>query len=299
MLVVKLTAVFQAWSGFTAGKPEAEPQVVLQPLEGVQEEDRHGGEGEHAAGVDAPRLLGLRVDADEPVDEPFRREVARRRRDPVEQVTERPVRQGQRQDQGADEYRTGDGTRHQNLSGNSNASTRKTVSRIARTRPTAFSAFTSVRRPAMPAPGRRSTPPSTPRTTRRSHLTPFIQVRPTLESVARQAPASLRRASPRRWRPAPRRAVLEPVSSSSRAVLERLPRGGSPAARLSDDAARARCQPPSRDRYGLARSLHGITTDRSLGPSRRRTSGADSSRSRCACQTDVVMPTTPFRRRGE
>ena len=40
VLVVKLTAVFHARSGLTSGEPEAEQQVVLNPLERVQEQ--HG-----------------------------------------------------------------------------------------------------------------------------------------------------------------------------------------------------------------------------------------------------------------
>ncbi len=59
VLVTKLTAVFHAWSGLTAGKPSESHELVLHPLEQVQEQDRYRREGQHAAGVDAPGLLAV------------------------------------------------------------------------------------------------------------------------------------------------------------------------------------------------------------------------------------------------
>ena len=53
------------------GIAEVQRQLALQPLEHVQEQDADRREREHAAGVDAPALLGCRVDPDQPVDHPL------------------------------------------------------------------------------------------------------------------------------------------------------------------------------------------------------------------------------------
>jgi hypothetical protein len=63
-LVVKLPRLV-ANDGLEA---EAEQQMVLQTLEGVQEQHGDGGEGQHAARVHAPGLRRLRLRADETVD---------------------------------------------------------------------------------------------------------------------------------------------------------------------------------------------------------------------------------------
>lgn len=44
-------------------------QLALHQLQGEQEQDADRGEGQHAAGIGAPGLFGLRIGADQPVDD--------------------------------------------------------------------------------------------------------------------------------------------------------------------------------------------------------------------------------------
>ena len=67
----------------------------------------------------------------------------------MQQVTQRPVHHHQSYGQGRHKQDTSERLRHQNLSGNSSAKTRNTVSRTATTRPTAFSALTAAAQPAL------------------------------------------------------------------------------------------------------------------------------------------------------
>ena len=62
-----------------AGVVEVQRQLALHQLEDEQEQDADRREGEHAAGVGAPGLLGLRVGADQPVDDALTAQSACRR----------------------------------------------------------------------------------------------------------------------------------------------------------------------------------------------------------------------------
>ena len=74
----------------------AEQVRLLHSQEGVQAQHRHSRESEHAAEVNAPRLLGFGVDPGQPVDDPLGRQVLVALEHPRQIVAERPVRQGQR-----------------------------------------------------------------------------------------------------------------------------------------------------------------------------------------------------------
>ena len=72
VLVTKLTAVFHAPVRHRPGRsPSDSHRWFCTRWNSVQEQDRDRGERQHAAGVDAPGLLGVRVDPDQPVDAPL------------------------------------------------------------------------------------------------------------------------------------------------------------------------------------------------------------------------------------
>ena len=87
-------------------------QPALHELEGEQEQDADRREGEHAAGVCPPGLLGLRVRADDPVDHPLGARVLGGRIYPVHVVAERYVDRGQRDGEGEGEQNAGGGGAH-------------------------------------------------------------------------------------------------------------------------------------------------------------------------------------------
>ena len=78
---------------------QVQRQLALDQLEDEQEQDADRGEGQHAAGVGAPGLLGLRVGADQPVDDPLDAGVLLGAVDPVHVVAQRHMDGRQREDQ--------------------------------------------------------------------------------------------------------------------------------------------------------------------------------------------------------
>ena len=170
------------------GQAEAEPQVRLHPLEQVQEQHRHRGERQHRPGVHAPGLLGVRVDAHQPVDDPLGPQVPLAGHRPVHVVAERPVHHGQRDGQHHHEDDPGGSRTHQKRSGNSRATTRNTVNNTASTKPAALAALTAS--PPLSGSGRA---PRTPRSSAaRTPRQPFLRL------SVRSGPGGRKPAEPRR-----------------------------------------------------------------------------------------------------
>ena len=116
--------MFHAPSGATAGQPEGQRQVVLEPQERVQGNDATAEKREQRDRVHAPALLAVGVDADEPVDESLRSGVARRGEDLRHVVPERPVDGDERADQQRHLEPGGERGGHQNRSGFNSAQSR-------------------------------------------------------------------------------------------------------------------------------------------------------------------------------
>ena len=85
------------------GIVEVQRQLALDQLEDEQEQNADRREGQHAAGVGAPRLFGLRVGPDEPVDHPLDAGVLVGAVNPVHVVAEWHVHGGKRHDQEREE----------------------------------------------------------------------------------------------------------------------------------------------------------------------------------------------------
>ena len=85
------------------GVVEVQRQLALHQLEDEQEQDADRRERQHAAGVGAPGLFGLRVGADQPVDRRVRPGCPCAGVDAVHVVAERHVHERQRDDQGCEE----------------------------------------------------------------------------------------------------------------------------------------------------------------------------------------------------
>jgi hypothetical protein len=110
--------------GADVREAQREWQVRLQPLERVQEQHRDGGEGEDPAKIDPPGLIGVRVDAHQPVARPFDGKVLLALEHPGHVVAHGAVadREG-----GYEQQRLQQSSctvAHQNRSGNSRATTR-------------------------------------------------------------------------------------------------------------------------------------------------------------------------------
>ena len=75
VLVTKLTAVFQAPSVGQRREAERERQVLLEPAEAEEQQDADQREAQHRHGVAAPVLVGVGVDAQDPVRRALDREV--------------------------------------------------------------------------------------------------------------------------------------------------------------------------------------------------------------------------------
>ncbi len=129
--------------GRHVGKAQGQQQVALHALEDVEEHDRDGGERQHAAGVHRPRLLAVRLHPEHAVDAALDPPVPVRADHAVHVVAERPVGHGEREYQRGDEENSGRRVAHQNRSGKSRATTRKTVRTAASTRPTRLAALTA------------------------------------------------------------------------------------------------------------------------------------------------------------
>ena len=79
----------------------AERQMVLRAKQQIQAQHRDGREGQHAAQVRRPLLVGIRIDTDRPVDGALRPQMLLRRVHPRHVVAERPVREHEGDYQGA------------------------------------------------------------------------------------------------------------------------------------------------------------------------------------------------------
>jgi hypothetical protein len=79
--------------------PDELKQVVLQPLQPVQEQHADRGEGQHAAQVGAPRLVDVRVDAGQLEDAALHPPVLVGGEDARDVVAERDAARGERGDQ--------------------------------------------------------------------------------------------------------------------------------------------------------------------------------------------------------
>ena len=86
-----------------AGVVEVQRQSALDELEDEQEQDADRREGEHAAGIGAPRLFGFRVGADHAIDDLFAARVLLAGVDPVHVVAERHVHGHQSDDHRCEE----------------------------------------------------------------------------------------------------------------------------------------------------------------------------------------------------
>jgi hypothetical protein len=85
------------------GVVEVQRQLALDELEDEQEQDADGREGEHAAGVGAPGLLGLRIGADEAIDDALTARVLGGPVHAVHVVAQRHVYGDKRDDQRCEE----------------------------------------------------------------------------------------------------------------------------------------------------------------------------------------------------
>ena len=123
------------------GHVRRQQQVVLQPLKAVQEQHADRGERQDAPDVRAPLLIGLGVDADQPVEAALDPPVLVAGEDVRDVVAERDVAGGQRGEQQGKLQPARSGATHQNLSGKTRATNRYTVSRTPPMSPIQFSAL--------------------------------------------------------------------------------------------------------------------------------------------------------------
>ena len=139
---------------------QAQRQQRLQPLKQVQQQHRQERKRQHRRGVTRPALLGVGVDAGQPVHDPFHPPVplagVRRR----EEVPERHVHRREQRHQQDDLQEPGGRRGHQNFSGRTSATNKYTNRPSATTPPITFCTITAAATPA--------TSPPTARTRRRS-----------------------------------------------------------------------------------------------------------------------------------